>query len=71
MKKMSEAERKTFIETQRTKRSALNAQLEALVRKRSDFVEQEKARLAKEGKGDSFDVKVEETIKEQFKRKQK
>ena len=71
MKKMSEAERATFLETQRTKRAALNQQLEAIVRKRSDFIEQEKARLAKDGKGDSFDVKVEETVKEQFKRNQK
>ncbi len=68
MKKMSDAERTAHIEKQQTKRTELNKQLGELVRKRSDFIEQEKTRLAKEGKGDSFDLKVEETIKEQIKR---
>ncbi|MCF7675117.1 MAG: VWA domain-containing protein [Akkermansiaceae bacterium] len=68
MKKMTEPERKAYLEEQQAKRSTLNKQLDELVRQRADFIEQEKARLAKEGKGDSFDLKVEETIKEQVKR---
>jgi Mg-chelatase subunit ChlD len=71
LQKMTPAERKAHLDEQRTKRAALNQQLEGLVRRRGDFIEQEKARLAKEGKGDSFDLKVEETIKAQVKRNQK
>lgn len=68
MQKMSEAERKDYIGKQQTKRAALNQQLGALVRQRTDFIEREKTRLTKEGKGDAFDLKVEQTIKEQIKR---
>jgi Mg-chelatase subunit ChlD len=68
MQKMSQTERKDYIAKQQTKRTELNQQLTALVRKRTDFIEREKARLTKEGKGDAFDLKVEETIKEQIKR---
>lgn len=64
-------ERKAYLEQQQAKRADLNRQLDELVRKRSDFVQQEKARLAKEGKGDSFDLKVEEAIREQSKRSRK
>jgi len=64
-------ERKAFLEQQQAKRADLNRQLDELVRKRSDFVQQEKARLAKDGKGDSFDLKVEEAIREQSKRNRK
>ena len=68
MRKMSETERKDFIGKQQTKRTEPNQQLAELVRKRTGFIEQERARLTKEGKGDAFDLKVEETVKEQIKR---
>jgi Mg-chelatase subunit ChlD len=68
MQKMSATERKDYIEKQRIQRAGLNQQLGELVRQRTDFIEREKTRLAKEGKGDAFDLKVEETIKEQIKR---
>ena len=68
MQKMSEAERKDYIGKQRSKRDKLNQQLGELVRKRNDFIQKEKTRLTKEGKGDAFDLKVEETINEQIKR---
>ena len=68
MRKMSAAERKEYIEKQQAKRDALNQQLADLVRKRTDFIGQERNRLAKEGKGDAFDLKVEETVREQIKR---
>lgn len=61
----------SYREKQQAKRAELNRQLDELVRKRSDFVQQEKVRLAKEGKGDSFDLKVEEAIREQSKRNRK
>jgi Mg-chelatase subunit ChlD len=61
----SAEERGKLIEERQSKRAVLNKQLDELVRKRSDFIEQEKSRLKKEGKGDSFDLKVEETIRKQ------
>ena len=61
----SAEERKKLIEDRQSKRAELNKQLDGLVRKRSDFIEQEKARLKQEGKGDAFDLKVEETIRKQ------
>ena len=69
MQKMTTDERKAYVAKQQEKRAALNKQLEELARKRADFIEAEKKRLAAEGKGDAFDLKVEETIKEQAKRK--
>ncbi len=71
MQKMTADERKAYVAKQQEKRAALNKQLEELVRKRSDFIEAEKKRLAAEGKGDAFDVKVEEIVKEQARRKAK
>jgi Mg-chelatase subunit ChlD len=71
MKGMDEAARKVFIAERQAKRAELNTQLAELARKRADFIEREKARLAKEGKGDGFDLKVEETVKEQFQRNRK
>lgn len=68
LKGKSAEERKAFLDERQTKRTELNRQLDELVRKRGDFIQQEKARLAKEGKGDSFDQKVEETIRQQTKR---
>lgn len=71
MKGMSEAERKSYLERQQAKRAALNQQLAELARKRADFIERENARLVKEGKGDAFDLKVAETVKEQSRRTRK
>ena len=68
MRQMSDAERKDYLEKQQAKRAALNQQLAELVRKRTDFIGQERNRLAKEGGGDSFDLKVEQTVREQIKR---
>ena len=63
------AEREAYLKEQSAKRTELNTQLNTLVRQRATFIEQEQARLAKAGKGDSFDLKVAETIKEQSARK--
>ena len=68
MREMTDVEKTAYIEKQKAKRDALNKQLTEWVRKRTDFIEQERTRLAKEGKGDSFDLKVEETVREQIKR---
>lgn len=71
LKKLSEAERMTYIENRKNKRDELNQQITELVRKRGDYIEQERARLAKEGKGDAFDLKVEQAIREQSGRNRK
>ena len=67
LKKMNEAERKEFIGKQQTKRIELNAQLGELVRQRDTFIQAEKEKLAKDGKGDAFDLKVAEAIHEKLK----
>ena len=69
MQKMNADERKAYVAKQQETRAALNKKLEELARQRADFIEQEKKRLVKEGKGDAFDLKVGEIINEQAKRK--
>ena len=59
---MSKEERKQYLEEQVAKRKELQKKLDELLTKRRDFVTAEKARLAKEGKGDGFDKKVSEII---------
>ena len=67
LKKLNETERKEFIEKQQTKRTELNAQLGKLVTARDAFLRAEQERLAKEGKGDAFDLKCAEIISGQIK----
>ena len=62
IRKMSEEQRKKYLEDQVAKRKELQKKLDELLAKRRDFVTAEKARLAKEGKGDGFDKKVSEII---------
>jgi len=67
LKEMDADERKAFIEAQQVKRTELNTQLGELVRQRDAFVQTEKEKLAKDGKGDAFDLKVAEIISKQIK----
>jgi len=62
VREMSKEERKQYLEEQVAKRKELQKKLDELLTKRRDFVTAEKARLAKEGKGDGFDKKVSEII---------
>jgi hypothetical protein len=62
LKKMSPETRTAYLKEQVAKRTELQKKLEELLVKRRDFVTTEKARLAKEGKGDGFDEKVSEII---------
>ena len=62
VREMSKEERKKYLEEQVAKRKELQKKLDELLTKRRDFVTAEKARLAKEGKGDGFDKKVSEII---------
>jgi len=68
MQKMKAEERTAYIAKQQETRSTLNNKLEQLSRQRADYIEQEKKRLEKEGKGDSFDAKVSEIIGTQVKK---
>ncbi len=67
LKKLNEKERKEFLEKQQAKRTGLNTRLGTLVSERDKFIQAEKARLAKEGKGDAFDLKCAEIIAGQIK----
>ncbi len=69
LKKMTADERKAHLEKAQAERAELNGKLAELNRQRADFIEKENKRLAAEGKGDAFDLKVNEIITEQAKRK--
>jgi len=62
LKKMDPEKRTAHLKEQVAKRAELQKKLDELLAKRRDFVTAEKARLAKEGKGDGFDKKVSEII---------
>jgi len=62
VRKMSEEERKKYLDEQVAKRKELQKKLDELLTKRRDFVTEEKKRLAKSGKKDGFDEKVSEII---------
>ncbi len=62
LKKMTPEKRTAYLKEQVVKRTELQKKLDELLVKRRDFVTTEKARLAKEGKGDGFDEKVSEII---------
>jgi Mg-chelatase subunit ChlD len=51
------------------RRKELESRIDELVLQRRDFVAREMARLSREGKGDAFDVKVAEILREQASRK--
>ena len=62
LKEMTPEKRKAYLKEQIAKRAELQKELDELLVQRRDFVTKEKARLAKEGKGDGFDEKVSEII---------
>lgn len=65
LQKLSPAEQKAAIEAKAQQRKELNAQMEELVKKRSSYVEEERKRMAKEGKKDGFDEKVKDMLRKQ------
>ena len=69
MRKMTPEQRKAYVALQREKRESLNGTLAELAKKRADFIEKERNRLAASGKGDAFDTKVAELIAAQAARK--
>jgi len=69
LRKMSQEQLKTHLQKQRKERNELHKKIEELAKKRDAYIKKEQQRLAKEGKADSFDAKVEEMIRDQAKRK--
>ncbi|MDF1815107.1 MAG: hypothetical protein P1V20_23085 [Verrucomicrobiales bacterium] len=67
--KMSEEERNAWIDQQLNDRKSAQEELTVLLEKRDQFVKEEKARIAKAGKGDGFDEKVAATLRKQASRK--
>ena len=57
--------RQTAIEQKIADRKKLQAEMDALVKERSDFIKAEKSKLAADGEGDGFDMKVKKMIREQ------
>ncbi len=65
MQAMTTEERGAYVREQGEKREALKERIDTLSRDRDAYVRTETARLAAEGKGDGFDQKVLETIRDQ------
>jgi hypothetical protein len=53
----------------RADRAALQKEIEQVSKKRSDYIAKEAKRSAAAGKGDSFDEKVAQTIRQQAEKK--
>lgn len=66
---LSPAERERVVKEKADQRRQIQAEINDLLRKRQAFVDAETARLAREGKGSAFDVKVNEMLREQARRK--
>lgn len=67
MQKMTPEEREKYVAEQAKKRAEANAKMMELVKQRDAYIAKETKRLAAEGKGNSFDLKVVEVIKAQMK----
>lgn len=62
---LGDLERKAVIAEKLQQRKQLNAQMEELLKKRSAFLDQEREKQAREGKGDGFDEKVKDMLRRQ------
>lgn len=69
LKKLPREKQIAAIKTCVEDRKKLQSKIDELLKKRGAFVVKEKRRLAKEGQGDGFDLKVKEIIKSQGSRK--
>jgi hypothetical protein len=69
MQKMTAEEREKYVDTQKAKRAELNTEIAKVVKERDEYVKAEQKKL--EGKGDAFDVKVSEVVKEEASRAKK
>ena len=69
LKAMPKEEREKFLTKKLEERTAAQKEIEELLKKRSEFIAAEKAKLREKGEGDSFDLKVGDTIREQAAKK--
>lgn len=65
LKSLSPEQQKAEVEKNVAERKRLNAEMETLIKKRTDFLKEEKARKATTDKGDGFDGQVKAMIKKQ------
>jgi hypothetical protein len=69
MRAMSAAERKAYLERQEERRRNLQAEIDVLLRERQKHLTAETRRLAAEGRGNAFDLRILEILREQAARK--
>jgi Mg-chelatase subunit ChlD len=67
--KLSHKDLETKVDQLRSDRAALQAKITDVAKKRDDYIQAENKRLAAEGKGDSFDGAVAETIRKEAAKK--
>lgn len=70
LQKLSSEEQKTYVQKKKAERSQIQARIAELSRKRQAFIDAENQKRAAAGKGEAFDLKVAEAIRDQAKRKQ-
>ncbi|MBN1424528.1 VWA domain-containing protein [Candidatus Fermentibacteria bacterium] len=69
LRELGAAEREQVIKEKAAQRQQIQTEINDLLKKRQGFIDAETARLAREGKGLAFDVKVNEMLREQALRK--
>ena len=69
LRKLSPDELKTLVEKKQKERAEIQKRIAELSKERDAYVEAERKKLAKAGKGDGFDEKVSQSLKAQAKRK--
>ena len=65
LRELTIEEQKAAIEQKVADRKALQKEMDALVKKRTDYIAAEKKKLAAAGEADSFDAQVKEMIRVQ------
>jgi Mg-chelatase subunit ChlD len=69
LRKLSPDELKAHVEKKQAERDEIQKKIAELSKKRDAFIAAERAKLAKEKKGDSFDTQVAQTLRTQAKKK--
>jgi len=69
MRSMSNEERDRYVAQQAARRREIQRSIDELIAKRTAFVEEERRRLIAAGKGDAFDLKVQDILRAQAERK--
>lgn len=69
LQKLSSEEQKAYVQKKKAERSRIQARIAELSRKRQAFIDAENRKRAAAGKGEAFDLKVAEAIRDQGKRK--